>query len=117
MVLAVIFAAALAVAQPAAPQRPVVTPSPQPAPVAPVRPAASTVARPAQSFAAGGIGAPLVGLQPTRPFGNGLVGLAPTGDPAPQCRATCAKAHVRCSGEEDCDTRWTQCLTACRTAK
>jgi hypothetical protein len=95
--------------RPQAPAPPVQAPPPPPPPPP----------RPVQSLAAGGLGGGLVGLQPIRPLGGGLVGLAAAGDPAPQCRGTCGKAHNLCSngGDDDCDTRWTQCVAACRTGR
>ena len=83
------------------------------------KPLPAPAPRPAQSFASGGIGGGLAGFQPLRPFGAGLVGLAPAGDPAPQCRAACAKVHNSCAGqgEDSCDANWTQCIRGCRTGR
>jgi hypothetical protein len=94
-------------AQPRAQADPAPIPKPLPAP------------RPAQSFASGGISGGLIGFQPLRPFGPGLVGLPPAGDQAPQCRAACAKIHNQCAGqgEETCDSNWTQCVAGCRGAR
>ena len=106
--LAVVLVAALPVAaQTPAPKIAPDAPAPRPAPRAP------------QSLAAGGIGGGLTGFQPMRPLGSGLVGLQATGDAAPQCRTACAKAHNQCGGggDDDCETRWTQCVAACRTAR
>lgn len=113
-----ILAVGFAVVQPAAAQSPDrVGPPPQPsriqAPAA--RPAPLPMARTAQSFAMGGIGGGMTGFQPMRPFAP-LVGLPQTGDQAPLCRATCAKAHNQCSGggDDSCDSNWVQCVRACR---
>ncbi|HTI66693.1 MAG TPA: hypothetical protein VL460_03990 [Caulobacteraceae bacterium] len=113
---ALILAIALAAGGPAAAQQ---APPPNQARTVPVAPPAPAPVRPSQSFATGGIGGGLTGLQPLRPFGNGMVGLAPAGDQAPLCRATCTKAHNLCSsaGDDDCDTRWSQCVATCRAAR
>lgn len=107
--------AALA-ACPAAAQQPT---APAGRPAAPAAPPVAPAPRAAQSFANGGTGNGLIGLQPVRPLAaGGLVGMGPA-DVRPQCRATCAKDRNLCSGDGDdgCDTRWIQCVSACRTAR
>jgi hypothetical protein len=88
---------------------------------APAGQSSAPPARAAPSLSAGGLAAGgLTGLQPLRPFGGAsLSGLPSSSDPAPQCRAQCAKGHNQCSGgnDDDCDVRWGQCIAACRTAK
>lgn len=64
--------------------------------------------RPLQSQ---GVAAAGLGVQP-------LVGLRSTLDPAPQCRADCARARYFCAtGSEDagCNDRWGQCVLGCRS--
>lgn len=118
--IGLILLAVFALAQSAAAQSPDrVGPPPQPprvqAPAAVAKAVPLPMARGTQSFAMGGIGGGMTGLQPMRPFAP-LVGLPQTGDQAPLCRATCAKAHNQCSGggDDSCDANWTQCVSACR---
>ena len=84
-----------------------------PGPALRAAPAPGRLTDPALRPLAGqGVTAAGIGAQP-------LVGLRSTLDPAPQCRADCARARYFCAtGSEDagCNDRWGQCVLGCRTA-
>ena len=122
MILALAAGPAFGAASDDKPKRRLVPPPPPPTAVdaglrgplsAPVTPA-SPLKVPNLGLAAPGVA--LAGLS-TAGFSTPppITPLPQVGDPAPICRAECAKARIVCASSDDlgCDSRWVQCAADC----
>ena len=118
VVLTTLLTPGLAAAQDAKPKParpPIVQPKPVETPAPKTTPVQSYLAlppslHPGDGFNAGGFssgGLASGGLRSSLPV---------IGDPAPQCRATCAKANYLCLSTDDaslCSPRWATCVSTC----